>query len=158
MRFTLLALALLVSAVSAPAQTRSVTTALNALRRIQPTVRWDETTAVVADVTCSGTPDTLLIGYQSDKVWLGAVHTAKPNGTPKVETFPFQIGQPTQDSFCAVPVRIETAPIDCETEQGALRGCKSVKGCREFSLVDGACDSFHFYWDSAQKMLTWWRR
>ncbi len=153
-----LALTLLVPAVSAFAQP-SVETALNALRSTRPSVSWDEKSAVVADVTCDGIPDTLLIGYQPDKVWLGVVNVTRRKSTSVIATFAFLIGKPAQDSFCAVPVRIETAPIDCDTEEkGALQGCKPIKGCREFSLLDGACDSFHFYWDSARKRLTWWRR
>ncbi len=153
-----LALALLVSAVAALDQPRPATSALKALRKAQPSVSWDEKTTVVADVTCDGSPDTLLMGYQPDKVWLGVVHGVKQNDAARTETFSFSIGKHTQDSFCSMPIRIETAPIDCEAEEGALPGCKPVKGCREFSLADDSCDSFHFYWDSARKRLTWWRR
>ena len=130
----------------------------NALRKSQPSVSWDQASATVADVTCDGLPETLVVGYQPDKVWLGVVHVSRQNNAPSIATLSFLIGKPTQDSFCAVPVRIQAAPMDCATDQGVRTGRKPIKGCHEFSLVDGACDSLHFYWDGAQKVLTWWRR
>jgi len=139
-------------------QTASAPASINALRNAQKQVRWDDKSAVVADVTCDGLPDTLVVGYQPDKVWLGVVHGAKRNVTPTTETLSFSLGK-SETSFCTSPVHIETAPIDCRSdEDDPLPGCKPVKGCREFSMVDGTCDSFHFYWDSTHKHLVWWRR
>lgn len=136
----------------------ALATAANVLREANSKVAWDEKTAVVADVTCDGKADTAFIGYEGDMVWLGVVPGSKQNKPRKSMTIRFYVGKHSQDSFCAVPVRIEAYPIECENEDGNLPGCKPVKGCSGFSLVDEACDSFHFYWDSARSSLTWWRR
>jgi hypothetical protein len=132
---------------------------IKALREVKREVNWDAKSAVVADVTCDGVPDTVVVGYERDAVWIGTVPGTRSNKPAELTTTRFSIGKQTQDSFCGVPVRVEAYPIECEDEEvGALPGCKRVKGCSAFSLVDDACDSFHFYWDSSQKALTWWRR
>jgi hypothetical protein len=95
-------------------QTASAPASINALRNAQKQVRWDDKSAVVADVTCDGLPDTLVVGYQPDKVWLGVVHGAKRNVTPTTETLSFSLGK-SETSFCTSPVHIETAPIDWTT-------------------------------------------
>ena len=77
--------------------------------------------------------------------------------TPKLGVFSFFVGSGVQDSFCAAPARIQVAPLDCDAED-YLRGCKRVKGCQEFSVLDDAGDSFHFYWDSTRRQLAWWLR
>jgi hypothetical protein len=133
--------------------------AVKALREAKREVTWDAKTAVVADVTCDGVPDTVVVGYERNTVWLGAVPGTTSDKSAKLTTTRFSVGKQTQDSFCTVPVRIEAYPLECEDEEvGALPGCKPVKGCSAFSLVDDSCDSFHFYWDSSRKLLTWWRR
>jgi hypothetical protein len=138
------------SALSGFAQTITIAAAVKALRKAEPNVKWAKKRAVVADVTCDQAPDALVIGYEAKEVWLGVVQVGKRNSAPTTEIFSFPV--------CAVPVRIETVPMDCKRDDGPLPGCKIVKGCREFSLVDDACDSFHFYWDDEAKRLWWWRR
>jgi hypothetical protein len=133
--------------------------AINALRKAKREVNWDAKTAVVADVTCDRVPDTIVVGYERDAVWLGVVPGPGTNKSAKLSTMRFPVGTQSQDSFCAVPVHVETYPIACEDEDiGVLPGCKPVKGCLAFSLDDDKCDSFHFYWESSQKALAWWRR
>jgi len=142
-----------------PAAATDFAAAIKALEEAKHEVKWDAKTAVVADVTCDGVPDTLVVGYEKDGVWLGVVPGPNAGKSAKLTTTRFSVGKQTQSSFCAVPVRIETDPIECEDEEfGALPGCKRIKGCLAFSLVDDSCDSFHFYWDSSRKKLTWWRR
>lgn len=132
--------------------------AIKALQTMNDGVNWDAKTAAVADVTCDGIPDTVVVGYERGAVWLGMVPRTKSGRSGKPTTTRFSIGRETQDSLCATPVRVAVYPIECEDEEGSLPGCKAVKGCSAFSLVDNTCDSFHFYWDSARKLLTWWRR
>jgi hypothetical protein len=71
----------------------------------------------------------------------------------------FPIDPGAQEAFCAEPKRITTGPISCsDPEMGKFPGCKPVKGCRNFTVEDDACDSLHFYWDAGKKMTRWWRR
>jgi hypothetical protein len=129
--------------------------ALHFLTHDHPSVRWDEKSARVADVTCDGTPDTVVFGSESAKVWVGVV-SPKHERNPQLLSFP--LATHSQDSFCAVPVRIELEPFDCDADGEKLPGCKPVKSCRTFSVADDECDSFHFYWDSARRTIRWWRR
>jgi hypothetical protein len=148
-------------AFGATAQDQKVTdAAISILHAAQPEVEWDAKTAVSADVTCDGKSDTAIVGYvKSEAVWLGVVAGNNDNKASKPVVMKFLVGKHSQDSFCAIPVQIETHPIDCDGDEGeTLPGCKKVKGCSDFSLVDNSCDSFNFYWDSSRKKLAWWRR
>ena len=131
--------------------------AIDVLRGRHPDVAWDANGAVVADVNCDGLADTIMVGYMPDRVWLGVV-PGRIEGAAIPITATFSVGRHSQDSFCSTSVRIEMSPLECQNEDGPLRGCKRVAGCFGFSLVNDDCDSFHFYWDSSTKTLTWWRR
>lgn len=120
----------------------------------KPGVTWHASKAKTADVTCDGKPDTVAFGTGKKSVWVGIV--PGDGGKPQVMNFPIDSGR--QDGFCEVPQSIEITPITCsDPEMGKFPGCKPVKGCKDFSVVQG-CDSFHFYWDSDKKMTRWWRR
>jgi hypothetical protein len=81
-----------------------------------------------------------------------------PGGHPrKTQVFRFPIARDKQDGFCAAPTRIETAPLNCDSEEGTLEGCKRAKGCQEFTVDDDGCDPFNFYWDSSRRKIQWWR-
>jgi hypothetical protein len=62
--------------------------------------------------------------------WRGAGHSV--NMPTKLTTGRFSVGKQTTHSFCAVPVRVEVYPIECDDEEvGAPPGCTPVKGsCR----------------------------
>ena len=128
---------------------------LDFLKQNHPSVQWDEKSAKVADVTCDGTPDTVVFGSDPGKVWVAVVSPNEPRN-PQLLSFP--LATHSQDSFCSVPVRIELEPFDCDADGEKLPGCKPVKSCSTFSLADDACDSFHFYWDSTRQTIRWWRR
>lgn len=132
-------------------------TPLEILRSKAPGAMWDEGISVRADVTCDGVADVVMVGHETNVAWIGVVPgLSSEQSEPIASSFP--IGTHSQGSFCSKPVKIEAYPITCEDEDGALPGCQPVKDCQAFSVIDDACDSFHFYWDSDQKRLTWWRR
>ena len=96
----------------------------------------------------------MVLGSEKDTVVVGVVSGATPDQT---QVFSFPIRSDTQDGFSAFPIRIKTWSLVCQTDEGALPGCKSTKGCRSFTVVDNECDGFNFYWDSSRKALAWWR-
>jgi hypothetical protein len=124
------------------------------LQKAHPQVSWNSKSAVVADVTCDGKPDTVVLGSQKDAVVIGVVSGAHQDN---IQILSFPIRRDSQDGFCAVPKRIETSSLDCDSGEGPLPGCKPVKGCQEFSVIEEECDSFNFYWDSSRRSLVWWR-
>lgn len=138
----------------------SVEQAAGILGRSEPDVVWDTESAKVADVTCDGIADTVMAGYQGrDIVTIGMVPGGDKDRVAVPTVMTFSVGEMAQDSFCGTPVWIETSPIQCRDEEyGDLPGCREVKGCNDFSLADGKCDAFHFYWDSERKGIVWWRR
>lgn len=123
------------------------------LQKSHPEVSWNSKSAILADVTCDGKFDAVVLGSPQGQGRHGVV-----SGHPdKVQLFSFPIRRDTQDGFCAVPKRIEASALDCETDEGPLLRCKPAKGCKEFRVLDDECDSFNFYWDSSRKSLAWWR-
>jgi len=127
---------------------------VSVLQKSHPEVSWNTQSAVVADVTCDGTPDTVVLGSQKDKVVVGVISGAHPD---KDQLLSFPIRRDTQDGFCAAPSRIKLSSLDCDFDEGPLPGCKPIKGCKAFTVVDDECDSFNFYWDSSRKAIAWWR-
>jgi hypothetical protein len=140
--------------VSASAQVSKTEVAVSELRKSHPAVKWNRKSATVADVTCDGEPDTVILGSEKNNVVVGIVSGAHPN---KTQVFSFPVSGATQGGFCAFPTRIEVSPLNCESEGGALPGCKAIKACQAFTLIDDECDPFNFYWDSSRKALAWWR-
>src|SRR5205085_4410797 len=136
-------------------QNHAKKTGINVLRKARPSTTWHTDTAIVADVTCDGEPDTIVIGSEAEEVWVGVVQGSKNNKKQQPILFNFRLGAAHEDRFCARPVRIETAPIDCNDDAGPIRGCKIAKGCRQFAVIDDECDSFHFYWNDSRKTLEW---
>jgi hypothetical protein len=144
----------IVAVTSALSQVSGNEGAISRLRKSYPSVDWNTRSTAVADVTCDGKPDTIVWGSDKKKVVIAVVSGARPN---KAQVFSFPIGGNTQDAFCEIPTRIETSPLDCFSDKGALPGCESFEGCRAFSVMDNKCDPFNFYWDSSRKSLAWWR-
>jgi len=154
-RFFAIAILCAFSASAVAAGETASASAISTLRKAQPSVRWDEKSVVVSDITCDGRPERIAVGYGKDEsVWVGFIQRgARPI------TMQFPVGRHSQNSLCSTPVRLETSSLVCSDEEmGNLPGCKEVKGCSAFSVVDDSCDSFHFYWNTSRKELVWWRR
>lgn len=155
LRFLTIAALFAISASAVAANESANASAISTLRKAQPSVRWDGESVVVADITCDGKPDRIAVGYGKDEsVWVGFIQRgARPI------TMQFPVGRHSQNSLCSTPVRLETSSLVCSDEEmGDLPGCKEVKGCSAFSVVDDSCDSFHFYWNASRNELVWWRR
>lgn len=132
-------------------------TILQKLKIDKPKVNWNEKSLTSADVTCNGLPDHLMLGQEKDKVWLAVVDGSKNNQLGQLRTYSFGVNSSSQESVCQLPVRIEIRPLVCDSEDGNLQGCKPSKACKSFALMDDACDSINFYWDSQHKKLVHWR-
>jgi hypothetical protein len=157
MTYIVVLLTLLFSSPTATPVQSQTSAALIMLRASNPNVQWDAKSAATADITCDGIADVFVVGYDNTSVWLALVPGLKDGNLAKPIVAQFPIDAGVQNGFCAKPVRIEVEPLDCEGESAPLPGCKPTKGASSFSLVDDACDSFHFYWDSERKELLWWR-
>jgi hypothetical protein len=146
-------LLVIVSGIAQPQSSndRSVT-ALNASSKTR--VSWDFARAKTADVTCDGKQDRVLFGLSAGKVWMGML----PGGGGKPQTMEFPLASGEQRALCGQPKRIEVYPLACNTEAiGELEGCRQVRACRAFAIVDDECDSLNFYWNSSRRMIFWWR-
>ena len=118
-------------------------------------IKWNASSAMVGDFDCDGKPDTVVLGAQGNKVAVGVVWG---NRVKNPDVFNFSVSGARQGAFCAMPKRVEVYAHDCDSGNGMLPGCKSSRSCKDFAVVDDACDSFNFYWDVEHKQLAWWRR
>jgi hypothetical protein len=106
------------------------------LKKSYPAVEWNEKSATIADVDCDGNADTIISGTEKDRVAVAVVPGTRDD-KPGVSFFPRS--SHTQDGFCAVPIRIELSPLDCDSPVGPPQGCKPNKSCKAFSVVDDEC-------------------
>jgi hypothetical protein len=148
---------LLPQATPTNAAQRQTNAALVALRASNPKVQWDAKSAVMADITCDGINDVVVVGYDAESVWFALVPGLKGGKLGKPMVNQLLIDPGVQGGLCSKPVHIEIYPLDCEGDSGPLPGCKMVKGASGFQLADDHCDPFNFYWDSERKTLRWWR-
>lgn len=129
--------------------------ALNALRKANPSVSWNASSAKTADFDCDGKADTVMIGSEKGRAVAGVVWGSSKKH-PQILTFP--IGTQTQDGFSSQPETINVSRLDCKTEDGRLLpGCKTAPECKAFSIPDDETDPFNFYWDSSHGALAWRR-
>jgi hypothetical protein len=138
-------------------QAKPTNAALAALRASNPKVQWDAKSAVMADITCDGIKDVVVVGYDAESIWVALVPGLKSGKLATAIVQQFLVGAGAQSSICEKPVRIVVSPLDCEGNAGPLPGCKAVKGASGFGIYDDTCDHFEFYWDSERKALRWWR-
>ena len=121
-------------------------------------IQWDVARAVSVDVSCDGQPDTLVLGYQGkSQVWL-SVRQGGVQGRPLMAPQAFPVGTETNNAFCQTPVQIQSYPLDCKGADGPIPNCQPKADCQGFTLSDGVCDGFHFYWNEQAGQLNWWRR
>jgi len=130
---------------------------LEKLRTAAGKVRWDPSSAISGNFTCSGASEKVFVGHTKNRVWIG-VASSGDGKKPIIADFPAGTHPTDQDAFCAERVTIDKEPRDCLGEGDTpLPGCKRIKQCIAFRVYDGECDSFHFYWDNRRKQLTYWR-
>ena len=127
--------------------------AVKAAPALSPQASWDISGIHNEDVTCDGSPDLIMTGHNGKILYVTVI-----TGQKTSRTFQFAINSGHQDGICGLPVHIETYPLTCkDDEYGTLPGCRVVRQCRAFSVVDNRCDSLNFYWNSEARRLEWYR-
>lgn len=144
----------LILGVFAIAQRSGSQTAVTALRKSNPGVSWQVSSSKMADVDCDGKPDTVMLGSEKGNVFVGIVWGSAAK-QPQILVFPMNAAR--QDGFCSNPKTIDVLPLDCQSNNGPLPGCKVAPACKALSISDNDCDPFNFYWDSSRGSLAWWR-
>lgn len=128
--------------------------ALNSLRSTSPAVRWNASSAKVADFDCDGKTDTAMLGSEKSRDVVGVVWGAARK-RPQILTL--RTRTLTQDGFNEQSETIDTFSLDCKDEDGRmLAGCKTVPACRAFSIRDDGV-TIVFYWNSSKGSLSSWR-
>ena len=149
----------LVAPLAAHAQKTPVVPEVAAkLRAADASAPWSGGFSEKADVTCHGQKDIIVVTHDAHRVWLGIVRTAQYTTHAQTIVSQWPIAHGNRGALCAAPTKVEFYPRSCRNEDGRLTGCKPIAGCMAFTLPDGECGGFNFYWDDARHMLRWWRR
>lgn len=109
------------------------------------------------DLEGDGELDTVLL-FQGHGGITVVVRFAVASRTP--ERFHFVVDPVREDAVCRLPAQLEVESLDYDL--AAAIGEKVVgfvrsKTSKGFEIVDGACDSIHFFWNHKTKRLEWWR-
>jgi hypothetical protein len=75
------------------------------------------------------------------------------------QRFTFVTDSSREDAICALPavLRVESQDWDPTQAVGHVDGFVRSKSAQGFALVDGTCDSIHFYWNHRTHRVDWWR-
>lgn len=109
------------------------------------------------DIDCDGKSDRVFLSQNKRSASVRIVFGDTKRRQAKLR---FVAAQGQQDAVCAMPVHLELQSLDYEPlkeEVPELPGFQRSKTCNSFALVDGECDSIHFYWDHEARELEWWR-
>lgn len=112
--------------------------------------------ALVLDLIGDGTRDTVRLVQGKKSITVSVTYGNRKLATDRL-TFTVDPGR--QDAICKLPARLEAEPIDYAPppELGNLEGFVRSKKAMGFRVVDGACDSLHFFWNHKAKHIEWWR-
>lgn len=109
------------------------------------------------DVDGDGRPDSIRLVQQRAGVMV-FVRYGDPRRAPQQFYFPADSSR--EDAVCspAARLRVESQDYDPAQALGApVRGFVRSKTAKGFQLVDGLCDSIHFFWNHKTQRLDWWR-
>lgn len=129
-------------------------TALDLLRSREPKVAWINQSLLKADFDYDGVDDYALGGHREQQYVVGVVK-GPIVAQSKHWTLAFSANASDQGALCSVSTaKIEVEPLDDDNVEGASKLPRTSRG---INLSDGACDSFHIYWDRKSKRFVWWR-
>ena len=109
------------------------------------------------DVDGDGRPDSIRLEQQRAGVAL-AVRYGDPRRAPQRFYFPADSGR--EDAICSPLARLQVESQDYDPSIALgepLPGFRRSKTRKAFRLVDGLCDSIHFFWNYKTQRLDWWR-
>lgn len=133
--------------------------AIEYFQKKYPTVKWDKASIKKADFNCDGVPDFALLGSKNDQVVV-SVGFGPLKKNSNVFIHYLQIGKHSQDSLCRLPAQLSVEDQDFTPSEyiGApLLGFQRSRFCKGINVSDGACDSFHYFWNHDLRSLQWWR-
>lgn len=153
----LLALALLAACAGREPEPRtgaSPRTALDVLKRKEPSATWDPKSLLQGDLDLDGTPDYALAGLKGDRFVVGIVQGPVTAGG--ADSRSWTLGFPwdgEEDALCSKKAKISLEPLE-ENEGPKPEHPRKGQG---INLHDGQCDAFHIYWNPKERTFEYWR-
>ena len=87
------------------------------------------------DLDGDGRPDAVVLSQGHDAI---TVSIRFADSRRKPQQFRFLVDPQREDAICRLPARLRIEP-------------------HGFQVVDGACDSLHFFWNAKAQRVEWWR-
>ena len=109
------------------------------------------------DLVGDGKLDTVLLS-RGDATVTVLVRFADPARKP--ERFRFPVDPAREDAVCKRPVRVQAESLDYDLSAATgedVPGFARSKTAKGFQIVDGTCDSIHFFWNHKTQRMEWWR-
>jgi hypothetical protein len=112
---------------------------------------------LLLDLDGDGKADTVLL-YQNRTTATVVVRFANPS--EELQHLTFGVDPNRENALCRLPVHLRAESLDYDIADATgeqIPGFVRSKNGKGFALVDGACDSMHFFWNHRTKRLQWWR-
>jgi hypothetical protein len=145
------------SPASAPARHVASPTAFARLAAADPTVRWERTSSLVADVDCDNVADTVVVGRKRGEMHVGLARAADPE--PQILVF--DVGPGVKGSVSGARAPIELESLDFEpADKGlhTLAGLQRSGTCRGITFGDTGKPKVHIFWSRQTHHLEWFQR
>jgi hypothetical protein len=126
-------------------------TALEALKRQEPSTEWRNGNVLEADFDQDGVRDFALTGVRNELFIVGIVR-GPVTAESRVWTLEFPL-HGGEDALCSKEARIAVEPLE-ENEGPTSKGPRRGLG---INLHDDLCDSFHIAWNPDEGKFEWWR-
>ncbi|HVA64793.1 MAG TPA: hypothetical protein VNF74_13790 [Terriglobales bacterium] len=126
-----------------------------ALENAEPSVHWQDGSAVEGDFEGSSPNDVAALGTSPGFAYVGLVS----GETGKVALLRFARGGQAQDALCAGEPKLTSESLDYDPAPivGVVPGFVRSKVRRGLKLSSGGCDDIHIFWDRSRQALSWWR-
>ena len=142
---------------SAAARRVASPTAFARLAAADPTVRWEATSSLVADVDCDNVADTVVVGRKRGEMHVGLARAADPE--PQILVF--DVGPGVKGSVIGARAPIELESLDFEpADKGlhTLAGFQRSGTCRGITFGDVGKPKVHIFWSRQTHHVEWFQR
>jgi hypothetical protein len=132
-------------------------TAYTRLAAADPTVRWETTSALVADIDCDNVADTVVVGRKRGEIHVGLARASDPE--PQILVFDVGVGVKGSVSGPRAQVSLESLDFD-PADKGlhTLAGFERSGTCRGLTFGDEGKPKVHVFWSRQTRHVEWFQR
>jgi hypothetical protein len=119
-------------------------------------VRWNVTSTVFGDFTCSGKKDIAMYGTSEKSGYVVMIQPAKKGAKPSYLVFPDQRPDPSSIEFIVESLDVARDKALQKELRFAAPTFRSSKKCKGLLFRVGDTDAKHIFWDRRARAFKWW--